>query len=430
MKGVHQVMKKTQEILGLPIISISDGTEIGKVKSIIINADKGAIDYIVVDSGIQILSARVIPSDSILGIGEYALTVENEGSINDISKIPAAIDLLQRNIQVKGTKVLTKKGRLIGEIGDIYVDEDDCCKIIGLEYIADITQKKIRIIPRDNVITFGKNLVVVTEDIEGALLESAAQLGSVEFDTELEKKNLVISAFEGAELTKADEFEPEPVNEFNEFVQKSDNFIASEGSSFYNEIENEEPVKEDVMEFNEPIEEGSLVKEDFENEDSTDEENITEESVEEIEPLNFFSQDEQAEEEQIEEEQIEEAAFGSPDLDETHIMEENEEANEEQVAVEEFVLEAPVEELLEAVEEAAEPEEKEKVQQPAIQDNSAASLFEQKQRQYLKGRKATKTITDSEGNTIVSEGMIINDELIDVAKSKGKLIELVMNNKA
>src|SRR5690554_3473991 len=111
-------MKKTQEIIGLPIISISDGMEVGKVKSIIINADEGAIDYIVVEGGIQILGARVIATDKSLGIGEYAVTIENENAVNDISKIPSAIDLLQKNIQVKGTKVLTKKGRLIGEIGD------------------------------------------------------------------------------------------------------------------------------------------------------------------------------------------------------------------------------------------------------------------------------------------------------------------------
>ncbi len=169
-------MKKTKEILGLPIISISDGVEVGKVKSIIINADKGAIDYVVVDSGIQILSARVIPTEYILGIGEYALTIENEDAINDISKIPAAIDLLQKNIQVKGTKVLTKKGRLIGEIGDIYVDDEDNCSIIGLEYIADITKKAIRIIPRESIITFGKNLIVVKDDVESNLMDFATQL--------------------------------------------------------------------------------------------------------------------------------------------------------------------------------------------------------------------------------------------------------------
>ena len=182
-------MKKTKEILGLPIISISDGVEVGKVKSIIINADRGAIDYVVVDSGIQILSARVIPTEYILGIGEYALTIENEDAINDISKIPAAIDLLQKNIQVKGTKVLTKKGRLIGEIGDIYVDDEDNCSIIGLEYIADITKKTIRIIPRESIVTFGRNLIVVKDDVESNLMDFATQLpnsGKKDIDLNLE----------------------------------------------------------------------------------------------------------------------------------------------------------------------------------------------------------------------------------------------------
>lgn len=182
-------MKKSKEIIGLPIISISDGTEVGKVKTVIINAEKGAIDYVVVDSGIQILSAKVIPTEYVLGIGEYALTIENEDAINDISKIPAAIDLLQKNIQVKGTKVLTKKGRLIGEIGDIYVNEEDNCTIIGVEYIADITQKNIRLIPRDSIVTFGKNLVVVKDDVESTLLDKANQLITSEEYCDSEKKN-------------------------------------------------------------------------------------------------------------------------------------------------------------------------------------------------------------------------------------------------
>lgn len=194
-------MKKTKEILGLPIISISDGVEVGKVKSIIINADKGAIDYVVVDSGIQILSARVIPTEYILGVGEYALTIENEDAINDISKIPAAIDLLQKNIQVKGTKVLTKKGRLIGEIGDIYVDEEDNCSIIGLEYIADITKKTIRIIPRESIITFGKNLIVVKDDVESNLMDFATQLpnsGKKDIELNLDLEDMPVEGEEAA----------------------------------------------------------------------------------------------------------------------------------------------------------------------------------------------------------------------------------------
>jgi Uncharacterized protein conserved in bacteria len=296
-------MKKTQKILGLPIISISDGMEVGKVKSIIINAEKGAIDYIVVDSGIQIFSARVIPNEDVLGIGEYALTIENEGVITDISRIPAAIQLLQKDIQVKGTKVLTKKGRLIGEIGDIYIDESDNCKITGLEFIADITQKKVRLIPSDSVITFGKNLTVVKEDVESTLLDTPLQLGSEDKFFEYEKKN----------STNIEE---------NNIVTNADNLITNIGESLYKEIS-----VEPIVESKEP------------------------EIIQAVSP----------------------------------------------------------------VEEA---------------DNSAAILFEQRQRQYLKGRRATKTISDSSGSVIISEGMVIDDQVIDEAKLKGKLIELVMNNRA
>ncbi|MCX7842896.1 MAG: PRC-barrel domain-containing protein [Clostridia bacterium] len=321
-------MKRTHEIIGLPIISISDGMEVGKVKSIIVNADKGAIDYIVVESSIQILNARVIQTENILGIGEYALTIESEASITEISKIPAAIDLLQKNIQVKGTKVLTRKGRLIGEVGDFYVDEDNRCKITGLEFIADITQKRVRIIPRDSVITFGKNLLVVTEDVESTLLDSASQISSGDRFPEFEKKNI------------------------DEAVLKANNVIASEGAEIYKEL-------------------------DFSYLDTN--------SDEKADP----SHDE------IPQPEGQEAPIYGGGFPVTEQAADSFFQNSESIA----------------------------------EESSAAGLFEQRQRQYLNGRKSSKTITDNNGDVIISEGMIITDEIIDRAKQSGKLIELVMNNK-
>ncbi len=169
-------MKKTEEVIGLPIISICNGEEAGKVKGVIVNAEKGAVDYVVVENGIQILNAKVISAKDVIGIGEYALTIENEAVINDISKIPAAIDHLQKNIPVKGTRVMTKKGSLIGEIGDIYIDEDNNCSIFALEFISAKDNKKVRLIPRESVITFGKNLIVVQENVQSALADDISLL--------------------------------------------------------------------------------------------------------------------------------------------------------------------------------------------------------------------------------------------------------------
>jgi len=296
-------MKKSQQIIGLPIISISDGNEVGKVKNIIINSEKGTIDYFVVDSGIQALSTRVIPTANVLGIGEYAMTILNPEAISDISKIPAAIELLQKNITVKETKVLTKKGSLIGETGDIFIDVDNGCLIVGIEYIADITQKKVRIIPRSSVITYGKTLLVVEDDIHDKLCDDPSSLA------ESIGLNFSASAAEAAVYTESAQTGLEEEYTSSDFWQ--------------------EPQKP-----------------------------VTEESAYTI-------------------------SGGARQEAERHETR-----------------------------------------------SSAAELFEERQRQYLRGRKATRQITDNFGNTIINAGEIITDKIIDRAKQSGKLIELVMNNEA
>jgi len=163
-------MKKTKEIIGLPIISVTDGMEIGNVKNLIINADSRTVNFIVVDTGIHLLGAKVIQSDKILGIGEYALTVEDENTITTISKAPSAIELLEKNITIKGARMLTEKGKIVGEVTEIYIDEDDECRIKGIEYKPMKDPASAKFLPDKSVVTYGKNLVVIYEAFESMVL--------------------------------------------------------------------------------------------------------------------------------------------------------------------------------------------------------------------------------------------------------------------
>ena len=163
-------MKTSQQIIGLPVVSISDGNEIGKVKNVMINAVKGTVDFFVIDSAMRSLAGGVVPVGKVLGIGADALTILEADDVSDIVKIPAAIDLLQKNITVRGTRVLTRKGSLLGEVGDVFVNEDDSCAIIGVEFVPGSSKVKAGIIPRNNIITFGKNLLVVEEGFAENLL--------------------------------------------------------------------------------------------------------------------------------------------------------------------------------------------------------------------------------------------------------------------
>lgn len=178
-------MKTAQQIIGLPVVSIFDGNEIGKVKNVIINASKGTIDFFVIDSGVRSLSGGVIPADRVLGIGEYALTIQQPDDISDIVKIPAAIELMQKNITVRGTRVLTKKGSLLGQAGDIYIDDEDNYNIIGVEFIPSDSETSTGIIPRSSIISFGKDLLVVNNDFIEKLIQTPS---AIETYTEDEKK--------------------------------------------------------------------------------------------------------------------------------------------------------------------------------------------------------------------------------------------------
>ncbi len=169
-------MKSAQQIIGMPVISISDGNEIGKVKNVIINAAKGTVDFFIIESGISTLSGGVVPAARVLGIGEYALTIEKQEDISNIVKIPEAIDLMQKNVTVRGTRVLSKKGSLYGEAGDIHIDSDSGYSIAGVDFIPFEKNEKTGIIPKDVIITFSERLLVVEEGFTAKLVFEQKEL--------------------------------------------------------------------------------------------------------------------------------------------------------------------------------------------------------------------------------------------------------------
>jgi len=173
-------MKKTKEILGLPIISISNANNVGKINNLIINAKSGSVDYVLIETGEKTINSLIISTQDIIGVGEYAATIANEEVMLDISNVPVAIDLLQNNVQIKNTDILTKKGNLIGKTGDFYVDEEEF-SISGLEFIDSLEENiETKIILRKDVITFGKQLIIVEEGVTENLLSSEDGLTSEE----------------------------------------------------------------------------------------------------------------------------------------------------------------------------------------------------------------------------------------------------------
>lgn len=160
-------MKKSEELLGLSIISIEDGKEVGIVRDLIVNPGDRAVECLVVDDGSRYREVKILPFSMVEGVGEYAVTIQSADAISDMSEHPEVQKLLEQNVHIKGTKVATKRGRLIGSVQEYYVDEDSKGKIDACELVpAGAGDKNTKIIKAEYVITFGKDILVVDENVE------------------------------------------------------------------------------------------------------------------------------------------------------------------------------------------------------------------------------------------------------------------------
>jgi uncharacterized protein YrrD len=170
--GVVKSMKNSAQIIGLPIISISDGAQIGKVKTLVINPEKGSLDFLTVEQEDVQLSLKAIPFKKVIGIGEFAVTVENVHDVIDLSEIPIANQLVNKQIRIKNTKAMTRKGQLLGEATEFFVNEETG-EIIGVELRVGDRQA---VLPSAAILTYGKDILVVSEDAPQSLLDEARSL--------------------------------------------------------------------------------------------------------------------------------------------------------------------------------------------------------------------------------------------------------------
>ncbi len=155
-------MKTSKQIVGLPIIGINDGKELGTVKSLVVNPEQGTIDFITVHHEDWQISVKAVPFKKVIGVGDYAVTIESEMNIIDLTEIPIANTLVTKNIKIIGARVMSKKGQLLGKVTEYFVNEDNG-SVVGLQLA---NQDSEVILAATYVYTFAKDILIVNEDAD------------------------------------------------------------------------------------------------------------------------------------------------------------------------------------------------------------------------------------------------------------------------
>lgn len=153
-------MKTSNEIRGLKIISIDEGKQISTVKDFIINSANGSLSFFIIDQPSDYFGARLIAYEDILGLGDYALIISNSSVIQDVAHNNVAVELLQKDVKVIGSHVLTTKGSLIGQVTEIMFEEETgriaACQVAN-------PQGTTNEVKCDHVITYGKEIILLEE---------------------------------------------------------------------------------------------------------------------------------------------------------------------------------------------------------------------------------------------------------------------------
>lgn len=125
-------MKKGTDLIGKAIIAYDTGRRIARVQDLIFDqGDNQLLGFLVDESGL-FRSARVLPLGAVKAIGPNAIVVADNSAIASAKDVPKIDQVLERNLVLRGTRVLTTDGRYLGSVMDLYFDEQTG-KIEGYE---------------------------------------------------------------------------------------------------------------------------------------------------------------------------------------------------------------------------------------------------------------------------------------------------------
>lgn len=170
-------MKLSTELRSLPIVSIAEGEEVGVVKDFIIDPGLKSIVAIIIEDPLWYEGAKIISFSLIHSIGDFAITTENASSVVPLTSMPELAELIKKEIRIIGAKIITRGGRLVGFVKEYSLD-DRTGEILGLELSSDseLASPDRNIIPTSGVVTIGRDVIIVNEDIESVLCSSHADV--------------------------------------------------------------------------------------------------------------------------------------------------------------------------------------------------------------------------------------------------------------
>ena len=253
-------MKKSAEILGLPVISVTEGSELGRSKTLLIDAHNKAVAAITIEDDDWYRGVKLIPYESVIAIGDDAVIINNSENILKLDDAGDYENLLDENI-----RAITKNGMIQGTVTEIGIGDGG--KIEECE--ITMPDNEVFEVQVDQISIFGKQVTVISANMEKKtefITPAPTEQSESEIEPAVEDVFIPEPAEETAEQAEeipqsADEAAeelPGPINEgIPEVVEEPTEEVSEPVAEEVQEVTEEvsEPVAEEVQEVTEEVSE-------------------------------------------------------------------------------------------------------------------------------------------------------------------------------
>lgn len=239
-------MKKSEAFKGLPVVDIEEGTQLGRVRELVIHPHKRDLMALLVEDERWWKEIKAISFPLISGIGEYAVTVQNRQCLVSLSELPEIEKTLEMRVHPIGSNVITRSGVLIGKVNEFFLDpKDGKVKAYQLQ-IQDLPEGNNgpgKILPSNQVLTLGRDIVVVADTACEAFVESTEEIEKEETPLPKEPPKLVEEKPSKIleEALQAEKKEAQPVPE----ETKAEAAVEKVAPAVEKEVKGEQPPKEE-----------------------------------------------------------------------------------------------------------------------------------------------------------------------------------------
>lgn len=126
-------MRKSKQFLGMPIISLEEGQQIGTIGGLVINPDLKNVAALIIEQKGWFREQRFIPFNKVHSIGEDAITTEKGSRAERGVSLPEILKFFKDRVNLIGSKIVAENGTVLGLVDEFYIDLQTG-DIVGFEY--------------------------------------------------------------------------------------------------------------------------------------------------------------------------------------------------------------------------------------------------------------------------------------------------------